>query len=155
MLIRVNRDSIILTSLLNNFNTLKYIRIKKILAFGIPISVVVIGIILYLLFWSFYLSVKDISKIAQAEFGGDCVEALILYAESDKHNFKERNHAIWAIEQFGDERALPVLKKLYTGKPCILPCNTNDHICQYGLEKAIKFSKDGTLFSPLIRYLLL
>jgi hypothetical protein len=138
-----------------NSSTKKRWNIKKILAFGIPITVVLIGIILTLLFWSFYLSVKDISKIAQAEFGGDYVEALLKYAESDKHTFKERNLAIWAIEQFGDERALPVLLKMYTGKSCILPCNTNDHICQYGLEKAIRFSKDGTLFSPLIRYLLL
>lgn len=138
-----------------NISTKKRWNIKKIFAFGIPIALVMVGIILYLLFWSFYLSVKDISKIAQAEFGGDCVEALLKYAESDKHTFKERNNAIWAIEQFGDERALPILQKMYTGKLCERPCRTDKYICQYGLEKAIRFSKDGTFFSPLMRYLLL
>ena len=138
-----------------NSSTKKRWNTKKILAFGIPIALVVVGIILFLLFWSFYLSVKDISKIAQAEFGGDYVEALLKYAESDQHTFKERNHALWAIEQFGDERALPVLQKMYTGKPCERPCRTDKYICQYGLKKAIRFSKDGTFFSPLMRYLLL
>lgn len=138
-----------------NSSTKKRWNTKKILAFGIPIALVVIGIILFLLFWSFYLPVKDISKIAQAEFGGDYVEALLKYAESDKHTFKERNHAIWAIEQFGDERALPVLQKMYTGKPCERPCRTDKYICQYGLEKAIRLSKDGGLFTALIRYMLL
>jgi hypothetical protein len=128
---------------------------KKILKYGLPISFVLLLVVLFLMFWSIYSPVREISYAAQVEFGGDCLEALLMYAESEKHNFKERNRAIWAIEHFGDERALPVLQRMYTGKPCPRPCNTADHICQYSLEKAIRFSKEGTLFSPFIRYLLL
>ncbi|MCI0495537.1 hypothetical protein L0Z72_11075 [candidate division KSB1 bacterium] len=98
---------------------------------------------------------KSVCQTAQVEFGGDCVEALLSYIESDSHSFKEKNHAIWAIEQFGDRRAIPVLEKLYTGKPCEKPCQTDKYICQYGLEKAIRFSKKGGLFTPFIRSLLL
>ncbi len=105
-------------------------KIKKILAYAIPVSLIMIIAILILMFWNIYSPVKSLCQVAQAEFGGDCVEALLGYIESDNHSFKEKNHAIWAIGQFGDKRATPVLEKLYTGKACEKPCQTDRYICQ-------------------------
>jgi hypothetical protein len=113
-----------------------------------------IGLVLYLLpmiTYKIHEPVKSMCEIAQEEYPGDCVEALIAYIESDHHSYKEKNQAIWTIGVFGDERALPVLEKLYTGEPCPKPCTKTTYICQYELEKAIRFSKSGTLLSPWFR----
>jgi hypothetical protein len=99
--------------------------------------------------------VQTMCEEAQSEFSGDCVEALIAYIESDHHSFKEKNQAIWAIGNFGDERALPTLQKLSTGDPCPKPCGKETYICQYGLEKAIRFSKGGSILSPWMRLTML
>ncbi len=136
-------------------NSAKQRKMKKILAYGLPIALLIIAVVLFVMFWGIYSTVKSVCQTAQAEFGGDCVEALLSYIESDNHSFKDKNHAIWAIGQFGDKRAIPVLEKLYTGQPCEKPCRTEKYICQYGLEKAIKFSKSGGLFTPIIRSFLL
>jgi len=72
----------------------------------------------------------------------DCVDALVAQLDDDQQGFRTRNHAIWALGQFGDSRALPVLQKYYTGnirdrEPL------NETISQYELEKAIKFTNGG------------
>jgi len=51
----------------------------------------------------------------------------------------KRNHAIWALGQLGDKRALPSLEKLYTGEPC----DHSKYVCQYELKKAIKLCRGG------------
>ncbi len=63
----------------------------------------------------------------------DAVEALIAVVDDPSADLQERTDAVWALGQMRDPRALPVLKKYYTGEPC-------DHekaICQYELSKAI------------------
>lgn len=60
-------------------------------------------------------SVKQKCQLAQQKYEGDCVEALISYLDDESNDFKSRNLAIWALGQLGDDRALPVLKKYYTG----------------------------------------
>ncbi|MBP6989738.1 HEAT repeat domain-containing protein [Candidatus Shapirobacteria bacterium] len=72
----------------------------------------------------------------------DCVDALVAQLDDDQQGFRTRNHAIWALGQFGDSRALPVLQKYYTGnirdrEPL------NETISQYELEKAIKLANGG------------
>ncbi len=73
----------------------------------------------------------------------DCVEALIATLDDEKQGYRTRNHAIWALGQFGDERALPVLQKYYTGNiPDREPLD--ETISQYELKKAVNLANGGT-----------
>jgi len=83
--------------------------------------------------------VKEISDEALEIHPGDRVEALINLMESEDQPFAKKNRAVWALGQLGDARALPLLKKHYTGEPC-------DHtrfLCQKELKKAIKLLEGG------------
>jgi hypothetical protein len=111
---------------------------KKIVLYGIPIGFTVLLILFVLSLHWISSDVKQICKKAQQQFEGDYVEALIAALESDNFSFKEKNQVIWALGEIGDKRALPALKKLYTGEPCPKPCNTSKTICQYGVKKAIR-----------------
>lgn len=87
---------------------------------------------------------KRLCQEAKWEYGKtECVEALITQLDDDKQGFRTRNHTIWALGQFGDKRALPVLEKYYTG---IIPDREplDVTISQYELEKAIKLANGGT-----------
>jgi len=82
-------------------------------------------------------SVKEISAQAVQEYPGDRVEALMTYVESEDHSLRQRNRAVWALGQIGDTRALPVLEKFRTGRPC----DHTSKLCQREVGKAIKACK--------------
>ncbi len=96
---------------------------------------------LALLGFSFYLifdGVRGISEKAKAEFGSDHTVALILLMESERHSFKERNRAVWALGQIGDKRALPNLLKLNNKVPSqTKPWDSSKYYVKYSIEKAI------------------
>ena len=109
--------------------------------------IVAIGISVFLLFffitnvWIGY-EAKSLCQSAEWQYGGDCVEALIAQLNDEHQGFRTRNHAIWALGQFGDNRAVPVLQKYYTGNiPDREPLDKT--ISQYELEKAIKLANGG------------
>ena len=81
--------------------------------------------------------VKKECQIAKKEYAGDCVEALSALVDDESHTFKERNRAVWALGQLGDQRALTVLNKYYTGEEC----QHDKFLCQYELKKAIKLAE--------------
>jgi hypothetical protein len=106
-----------------------------------------IGVSVFLLFfiigttWIGY-EVKSQCQEAQRAYSGDCVEALISLLEDENRSFRERNSAIWALGQLGDNRALPVLEKYYTGNiPDREPLDGT--ISQYELKKAINLASGG------------
>lgn len=73
----------------------------------------------------------------------DCVEALMATLDDEKQGYRTRNHAIWALGQFGDDRALPLLQKYYTANiPDREPLDEN--ISQYELKKAMDLTSGGT-----------
>jgi hypothetical protein len=76
---------------------------------------------------------------AQAEFGGEPVEALLQLATSRSSELSTRNRAIWALGQLGDVRALPTLEDLYDGEPC----NHSERLCQRELRKAMGLCNGG------------
>ena len=83
--------------------------------------------------------VRKYSQHAQEHFPGDRVAALITMVECESCVMKDRNHAVWALGQLADQRALPILEKYYTGEQC-------DHmsrICQYELKKALRLVRSG------------
>lgn len=114
-----------------------------------------IGVSVFLLFF-FVTSVwigydaKKICQEAKWEYKKtDCVEALIDTLDDENQGYRTRNHAIWALGQLGDGRALPVLQKHYTGDiPDREPLD--DVISQYELEKAINLASGGLNITAFI-----
>lgn len=83
--------------------------------------------------WSIRSGVETTSAVALREYPGDRVLALISYAESEGHAFRDRNRAVWALGRLRDARALPMLERHYVGEPC----NHESTLCQRELRKAI------------------
>lgn len=107
-----------------------------------------IGISIFLLFFVIIsawigFDVKRQCVEAKRIYKGDCIEALINVLDDDANRFRERNNAIWALGQLGDERARPVLEKYYTGHiPDREPLDKT--ISQYELKKAINLTRQGS-----------
>jgi hypothetical protein len=100
-------------------------------AIAAVIGIVAVG--LGSVFWMIRSGVAEDVARAQREYGGDRVEALIAFVDADQHPLSERNRAVWALGQISDPRALPVLRKHYTGAEC----QHARFLCQYELKKAI------------------
>ncbi len=110
------------------------------------IALVVIGI-----FAVIYLTVSTSCKISKARYNTDCVNAMISVLDSDKTSFNDKNNAIWVLGQLADERALPILKNLYTGVPEHRePLDTV--VSQYELRKAIKWMEEGNYTSWMYKF---
>ena len=92
--------------------------------------------------WRIQSGLDDWCAVAQAAHAhpGDDVAALLDYVQSERHTLRNRNHAVWALGQARDARALPVLERLYTGTPC----DHERYLCQGELAKAIKLCKGQT-----------
>ena len=120
-------------------------RLRKILLKGICIVLLVcmVGII-SLSLW-IELGVKKTCEMATQKYPGDKVEALIMFAETKENGYRAniysaKNHALWALGQLGDKRALPSLKKLLTGEPC----DHETNLCQGEIQGAIhKLERNG------------
>lgn len=101
-------------------------------------------------FFVIYQNVKSECLKAQAIYRVDCTESLISIIQSDKHSFKEKNTAVWALGQLADKRALPVLRSFYTG--AVAPKeSTGQSLSQYELRKAIGWCERGNVTSWMYR----
>jgi hypothetical protein len=115
-----------------------YSTLEKTIIIGLPIGFLILAAILAVSFFSIFSSVKSICTEAQQEFGGDSVEALMSFVESDKFSYRKKNKAIWALGQIGDPRAIPLLEKLHTGEVQEPPYDSSRGIVQYTVKKALK-----------------
>lgn len=113
-----------------------------------------IGISIFILFFVITCSwigyeVKNNCQDARRGYGGRCVDALIKLLDDEHQDFRARNDAIWALGQLGDSRALPVLKKYYTGN---IPARESLYktISQYELKKAINLTSGGFNMSAVV-----
>ena len=86
------------------------------------------------------------SRSAMARFAGDRIEALMALVDCQNCRLEDRNHAVWALGQLRDKRALPVLYKYRTGKSC----NHSWQICQYEISKAIRWTEGNSYMLPQI-----
>ena len=88
------------------------------------------------------VEVKERCQTAKSKYEGDCVEVLIETVENEEESNRTRNYGIWALGQLGDERALPLLKDMYTG---VIPDREpyDEGISQYELKKAIALLEGG------------
>ncbi len=85
---------------------------------------------------------KQLCTDARAQYGGDCTNALGALVDDEHRGYRDRNHAIWALGQWGDAQALPILEKYYTGNiPEREPLDSV--ISQYELKKAIALTRGG------------
>jgi hypothetical protein len=107
-------------------------------------GIVMLGLVgLFGLVWFIESSANAEARAAQREFPGDKVEALVQSVQSERHTLHERNRAVWALGRLRDPRALPVLRKYYTGGPC----HHDTLLCQSELRKAIALC-NGTTTAP-------
>lgn len=109
---------------------------KKVLT-GLIVACAIVAILFAVTMYQIFSSVRGLCMAATAGHAGDSVEALIALVESDSASFREKNQAIWALGQIGDDRALPLLKRLDTDEVQSKPYNADAYIVQYSVEKAI------------------
>jgi hypothetical protein len=97
------------------------------------------------------LGVYGTSRDAMTLFDGDRIEALIALVDCESCTLEDRNYAVWALGQLKDKRALPILYKYRTGKPC----DHSRQLCQYEISKAIRWTEGNSYMLPQIwRFLL-
>lgn len=126
-------------------------KIEKNILIYIIVIILILGSFTFLLTINLIdYSVKDDCQDAQAKYVGDCVQALSSLLEDEGNSFRDRNSAIWALGQLGDERAVPVLEKYYTGN---IPDkeSLDQGLSQYELQKALSYFKDVTNITHLFR----
>ena len=87
--------------------------------------------------------VREVNAIARGLADGDSVQGLICYLESEGPSLDDKRVAVWILGERGDNRALPILRRLRTGDPC----NCQDHVCQETLQIAIE-KLTGAMPSP-------
>jgi hypothetical protein len=123
--------------------------LTKVLRISIRILVIAVGIVIIAYLGCSLMigrGVNSASENAMAQFDGDRVEALIALVDCQTCNLHDRTTAVWALGQLKDKRALPILYKYRTGKPC-------DHlhqICQYEISKAIRWTEGNSYMLPQI-----
>lgn len=78
-------------------------------------------------------SAHSYASSAQRQYAGDEVVALIAVVSDEHRALADRNHAVCALGQFRDPRALPVLRRHYTGEKC----QHDKFLCQSELKKAL------------------
>ncbi|MHC4298134.1 MAG: HEAT repeat domain-containing protein, partial [Planctomycetota bacterium] len=96
----------------------RWARVKRRLCYGILICFALLLAAFVCLCLSIRSGVRRSSALAMQEHPGDRVEALMAYVSSQDHTLRERNRAVWALGLIGDKRALPLLEKYRTGRPC-------------------------------------
>lgn len=119
---------------------IKNIRAKLFYLFAIGTSIFLLFFVITCT-WIGYDVKKQCSE-AKKDYQGDCVESLINLLNDEKRSFRERNSAVWALGQLGDNRALSTLQSYYTGNiPDREPLN--ESISQYELKKAVNLTSGG------------
>jgi len=82
---------------------------------------------------SIELGVRDFSRTAMERFPGDRTTALINLVACEECSLQDRNHAVWALGQLREKRALPVLASYKTHRRC----DHSSEICQHAIDKAM------------------
>jgi hypothetical protein len=114
--------------------------VKWILAIVAVLLVIAYLGICFLIGWG----VNSASRTAENKFHKDRIESLIAFVDCKDCSLRDRESAVWALGQLHDKRALPVLYKYRTHRPC----NHVSQICQYELETAIKWTEGNSYMLP-------
>jgi len=122
---------------------------RRILLRWIPILLLAFAVVIILLSLWIELHLKETCEIAIQKYPGDKVEALMKFVETKEYGYRAElyranNHALWALGQLGDKRALPFLKGLVTGEPC----DHGTNLCQGEIKEAIDKLEKGQFNLP-------
>ncbi|HEX38366.1 MAG TPA: hypothetical protein ENG70_05910 [Candidatus Cloacimonetes bacterium] len=120
-------------------------KLKKII---IILSIIVVFFIIFSIVVSYhaiYTGVKRICVEAKQEYGQDCVNSLARFIKSDEHTIKKKTHAIWALGQLADARAITYLKEFQKKFDCE-DDSKKSKIC-YEILKALKWCEQGNATS--------
>jgi len=114
-------------------------RFRRILLKGIVVVFAACVVVIVLFSLWVELHVKKMCGMATRKYPGDKVQALMKFVETEEYGYRAdlyraNNHAIWALGQLGDKRALPFLKSLLTGEPC----DHETNLCQGEIKEAIQ-----------------
>lgn len=123
--------------------------IKKWIGIGIA-GLLVISFLLFVI-TSLWIGsdVRRYCKTSKKIYGGDCVSSLSEMVDDTSIPFRDRNHAIWALGQLGNPKALTYLNKYYTGN--ILNKDSLDTgLSQYEMSKAMKLMQGGLNLSVIV-----
>lgn len=102
--------------------------------------------------WIGFTTADTCEKAKKLYSTDDCATALIDQLNDEQRSYAARNDAIWALGQYGDARALPVLKNHYTGEiPSREPWN--ETLSQYELQKSINLLEGGFNITVIFRAL--
>ena len=122
---------------------------KRVVGF-IALGFFIIGFLIYII-TSLWIGsdVRRFCKTAKKYYGGDCVSSLSEMVDDRGMPFKDRNHAIWALGQLGNPKALTYLTKYYTATiPEKESLETG--LSQYEISKAIGLIQGGVNISAII-----
>ena len=98
-------------------------------------------------FFSLFYTVRKTCNLAKEKHGGKCQTALVSVLEDENAIPKEKNDAIWALGQMAEPESLSALEKIYAGKVPEGREPLNEVVSQYEIEKAIRWVKNGNVFS--------
>ncbi len=90
---------------------------------------------------------------ATSAFNKNAIESLTYLINSEDFSIEEKNTAIWALGQFADPKALPLLEKLNSETREQNRCNRKLELCKREIEKAIKWCKNGNATKWMYRKL--
>ena len=102
------------------------------------------------LVWVIQVGAHDYARVAQQQYPGSEFEALVQAVQDEHRPLRDRNHAVWALGQFREARALPVLRRYYTGEKC----QHDKFLCQYELKKAIDLCSGKTSAPGWLQWML-
>jgi hypothetical protein len=128
--------------------------LKRVLKLAVWILAIAVGFLMIVYLGASLMigwGINKESRSARAQFNGDRIEALMALVDCQNCRLENRNHAVWALGQLRDRRALPVLYKYRTGKPC----NHLRQICQHEISKAIRWTEGNSYMLPQIWRLML
>jgi len=125
------------------------IAMKKWIGIGV-LGFFIIGVLIFII-TSLWIGsdVRRYCKNAKKLYEGDCVTALSEMVDDASMPFRDRNHAIWALGQIGNPKALQYITKYYTGKVPEKE-SPDTSLSQYEMIKAIKLMQGGVNISAII-----
>lgn len=118
---------------------------------GLMAASLVSAFMIFIIIMSLYIGhdVDAMCKHAQDKYHLPCVDSLVLLLDNPNESYKDRNSAIWALGQLGNEKSLPTLHKYYT-KDIPNKESLEKDISQYELKKAISLASGSTNIARLI-----
>lgn len=114
------------------------ISLKNIIIYGGSIGLVTLVFVFLVSVTIIGYGVKDTCQMAKDKYDKGCVDSLIALLDDPENDMRNRNSAVWALGQLGDDKSLEVLKKYHDGEDSF-PVDLSVKLSQLQLERAIGY----------------